>query len=105
MTDKPKHTPGPWHLGCMTREEHPCNCGTILTDGYAGGIATVYIDNGLLVSEGGNACPPLEEAQANARLIAAAPDMYEALVKISEGWASYASASIARAALAKVRGV
>jgi hypothetical protein len=36
-------------------------------------------ENGKKISEGGNDCPPLEEAKANACLICAAPDLYEAL--------------------------
>lgn len=72
-----KFTPGPWiagHLG----SDRKCQCSSILAEGYMGCIATVEVDNGRAVSDGGNDAPPLEEAVANMHLIAAAPDLYEA---------------------------
>lgn len=44
-----------------------------------GSVAQITIDNGKRISDGGNDGPPLEEAKANGRLIAAAPDMLAAL--------------------------
>lgn len=73
-----KHTPGPWstpHLAC---EDVKCDCAYVLSEGYAGAICTIEVGDGKRVSDGGNDCPPLEEAKANARLIAAAPDLLEA---------------------------
>jgi hypothetical protein len=64
-----KHTPGPWHVGCEDRHDQPqvlSMCGEL--------IAVVAHE---CVKQ-----PP--ELQANARLIAAAPDMYEALKRISK---------------------
>lgn len=60
----------------------------------------------------GHDCPSEEEAEANANLIAAAPDMYEALkefFKLLEGdkapkWRAIAFYDIAKKALAKAEG-
>ncbi len=107
------HTPGPWstpHLAC---EDVKCNCAYVLSEGYAGSICTVEVGDGKRVSDGGNDCPPLEEAKANARLIAQAPDMYDALKQIAESgeFGCYAhtgdhtpscNVGIARAAISKV---
>lgn len=76
------HTPGPWHAGCFLDPASKCQCSYIFDEGYCGGIAAVYIDNGKNIADGGNDCPPVNEARANARLIAAAPDMKLALERI-----------------------
>ena len=73
-----KHTPGPWTLPHFADDSVDCNCLYILADGYAGAICVVNVDNGLPISEGGNDCPPLEEAIANAYLLHAAPDLLDA---------------------------
>lgn len=76
-----KFTKGPWiagHLGSDSK----CQCQSILAEGYMGCIATVEVDNGRPVSDGGNDAPPLEEAVANMHLIAAAPELYEALERL-----------------------
>jgi hypothetical protein len=49
---------------------------------YCGCICTVDIGNELPIGEGGNDSPPLEEAIANAHLIASAPDMLAILLRI-----------------------
>lgn len=77
-----KHTPGPWIAGHMTDPEHSCNCRSILAGGYAGSIATIDVDNGKRIVDGGNDSPPLEEAIANARLIAEAPALLELARKL-----------------------
>lgn len=79
-----EHTPGPWHL-ChhlkSAEKDKSCSCG------YRGGIWGS--DEGHIVCEIGSYAVPGEEALspprydrptelANARLIAAAPDLYEA---------------------------
>jgi hypothetical protein len=58
-----------------------CQCRHICNGGYAGCIATVSVNNGLLVGQGGNDGPPLEEAIANMHLIAASPKLFEALLE------------------------
>ena len=72
------HTPGPWSVPHFARE-HGCHCGYVFAGEYCGGIAEVYVDNGKSLSDGGNDCPKDAEAQANARLIAAAPALLAAL--------------------------
>lgn len=72
------HTPGPWSVPHFARA-HGCGCRYIFAGEYLGGIAEVYVDNGMMPSGGGNDCPSVDEATANARLIAAAPDLLEAL--------------------------
>ena len=50
-----------------------------------GGIADIHVFNGIdNITEGGNDCPPMEEAKANARLITKSPDMYHLLKKIGD---------------------
>lgn len=77
-----KCTPGPWHAGCITDDDSTCNCRSICDEGYAGGIATVHVDNGItLIAEGGNDAPPFEEAKANCAYIAAAnPEAVRAII-------------------------
>lgn len=109
-----KHSSGPWIAGHMADDTHSCNCRYILNGDYMGSIAVVSVDNGIdLISEGGNDCPPLEEAKANARLIAAAPELLEALAALSEAARAYLAhmdledilaLEGARAAIAKATG-
>ena len=75
------HTPAPWSIPhfATAKDEQDCDCTYVLADGYFGAVCSVHINNGKRVSEGGNDCPPLDEAKANARLIAAAPDLLAAL--------------------------
>lgn len=83
MTEtKAVHTPGPWMPGHFVDENSGCKCRCILSERYMGAIAEIRIDNGLPISEGGNDCPPLEEAKANGRLIAAAPDLFEIVTRM-----------------------
>lgn len=80
--DKATYTKGPWDGPHFARDDISCNCTSVVSEGYAGAIATIHFDNGKTIDDGGNGCPPLEEAKANARLIAAAPQMFEALQNI-----------------------
>ena len=72
------HTPGPWRVD-------PEFCTDIqTTDGLLEiGRAPCAEDGGKAASLPHNA-PPIEEAVANARLIAAAPDLLEALKNLAE---------------------
>ena len=75
-------TKGPWHGPHISDDSTTCNCTGIVDEGYAGGIARVHVDNGIAsITEGGNDCPPPEQAKANGLLLAAAFD--HALI----GWA------------------
>ena len=79
-----KFTPGPWYPGHLG-DEGTCQCRTIVCEGLAGGIASVHVNNGIAsISDGGNECPPKDEAVANMHLISSAPDMYEALKRLVE---------------------
>jgi hypothetical protein len=83
-------TAGPWLEGHLCDDDHPCNCGAILSDtGIMGAVATVHHDNGLPVGEGGNDAPPKSEAKANQLLISAChPLAIELLLKTIEDQAS-----------------
>ena len=64
-------TPGQWYPGHLGTDS-TCQCRSIVDEGiYMGAIATVHVDNGLPIVEGGNDAPPAEEAAANMRYIAA----------------------------------
>ncbi len=92
MSDKTKHTPGPWR----TKRE---------------GFSTVYVEariDGGLIQEVA-ACGPteagLEQQEANARLIAAAPELLEALGLIANtGMDARQCMLTARAAIARATG-
>jgi hypothetical protein len=66
MTDK--HTPGPWTVSVSGKENENC---TVVADGIP--VAIVNDDNGNF------AFKAVSEIHANARLIAAAPDLLAAL--------------------------
>jgi hypothetical protein len=96
-----RHTPGPWTFD----GENECNQGfdVALPDG--GVSATAYYD----VDRDADS---VRQAEANARLIAAAPEMYEALKVVAEWEGDKAPplamvrqwAADARAAVAKAEG-
>ena len=76
-----EHTKGPWWPGCFVKKGGPdaCHCRSILSGGWAGEIAQIGLWNGIqLIQDGNNDCPPLDEAIANAHLIASAPELLEA---------------------------
>lgn len=91
MTTEYKHTPGPWHVG--TKEAHHC----------------VYDARGWQIAD----ASPLgksDDTKANARLIAAAPDLLSALEKTLSWLTSYPGEGAlkayeqAQAAIAKATG-
>ena len=93
-----KWTPGPWQL-------------TDLGDyGDFDGLSRVILGDDMRFAAVHAGGPNHEENDANARLIAAAPDMAEALRRIEEGCSfpednvQRACRDVARAALAKARG-
>lgn len=78
-----KGTKGEWSTAHLAVEDTTCNCGFVLSEGYCGSIATIqYSEEGADWREGDN--PPLEEAKANARLIACAPEMFEMMKSFIE---------------------
>ena len=95
-------TPGPWYPGHLGGDG-VCQCKGIDERSYAGGIATVHLHNGIdSIADGGNDCPPREEAIANMHLIAASPRIaraLEAALGKEKGWRA-----LARTALAVARG-
>ena len=75
-------TPGPWHLGHLGTDSI-CQCRGIVNEGYAGGIATICVGNRKPISNGGNDCPPPEEAASNMRHIARCdPDTMQAIADL-----------------------
>lgn len=63
-----QHTPGPWRF-----------TGFVQTSNFGGNIAAVQADGTVLARVKGGVTENRETAAANARLIAAAPDLLEAL--------------------------
>lgn len=74
-----KHTPGPWSVPHFAEPDTNCMCGYVLTGDMFGAVCTVHAsgEGDDWQSHGDN--PKFAEAVANAHLIAAAPDLLEAL--------------------------
>ena len=86
-----KHTPGPWEA----------------SEGYPSDVWHVDMPNRTLsvsVSRHETDDMPVEEVQANARLIAAAPDLLAALERIAWTECGAFSVQIARDAIVKAKG-
>ena len=79
MDSAAKHTPGPWTI------EHPSD---VTTQIYA------YKGNVLIaqVMRGSGAVRPTDAAERNAALIAAAPEMLDALKSVEWGYGNFGSA-------------
>jgi hypothetical protein len=106
------HAPGPWRLCAHLRNNDECKCG------YRGGIWDASGEfqicemGGSPEHDGTKMVAEFDRptTQANARLIAAAPDLLEALVEVVNSWeqgdvfAGHAAIGTAKAALAKARG-
>lgn len=83
-----QHTPGPWICATATDDRNP----EIMQHGTFASIATL------------SGMAPDEEMQANARVLAAAPDMLEALKLFVSGPINKATYEAARAAINKATG-
>lgn len=84
MTAESKHTPGPWHYK-PTTIGHPDNrINPVITTGFDQPhyIARVGWAGSTIQSMTSLAPATFEEAEANARLISAAPDMLAALERL-----------------------
>jgi hypothetical protein len=66
-----KHTPGPWIMGMIA----PSADTAIITDGHGTRVANVHADQTKELRSGRIVEVLSPEAQANARLVAAAPDL------------------------------
>lgn len=104
----PKWTPGPWRPGRpdMLNERFERGFGkTIYTDDDRGGFHHAT-GTRLPLDVGEAFAPEADECLANAHLIAAAPDLYEALQEMYEASATGRAVPIGRAlsALRKARG-
>ena len=112
-----KHTPGPWALESVDTRCGSCHkIGPFPSAGVRSEVhACVYADQMRLGIDDRN--PVAAELLANARLIAAAPELLEALVQLEEAFCSVgpgmtredredsrAALIAARAAIAKARG-
>ena len=114
MTDQPKWTPGPWFIVTPTQGFEVCTIHGVERQPTEDGLGQtwVYIRPESLVRDGEWHWPDEVECTANARLIASAPDMAEALEKAlnfitnteSEMGETLPCGDAARAALAKARG-
>lgn len=107
----PKFTRGPWEY--VASNEHHGPYITTAADGTYGDIADCYVmsmPSELSTRNGGPSRPvhhQHERADANARLMAAAPELYEAcryIVEARENGDETTAFIKARAALAKARG-
>lgn len=96
-----KHTPGPWVVG----EPHPTNACAYVCNDEGQEVATIYYcsEGGVIGKDG--IWPEQPNRDANARLIAAAPDLLEALKAILDETGGIGGPfTIARAAIAKATG-
>lgn len=101
MTDQLKWTPGPWRVSTIGL----MNDGSLPVSSDQGQIARVSAQADFPRGQGHNS--ECAERDANAHLIAAAPDLYAALDALIDGrnWTMSTEKFLAaRAALAKARG-
>ena len=70
-----KHTPGPWACYIVEESEHKSGPSGRCPESWF----EIYTDDGEGNGDHVNCIPGDEESEANIRLVAAAPEMYEAL--------------------------
>jgi len=114
MSDDGKHTPGPWQIGMGARADDTVryNANQICTEGSSAGTSTsicsVYgiWDHATLaeIEEDAKTIGRCKKGLANARLIAAAPEMYDVLVRIVNKPSAIWISDVAEALLAKIDG-
>lgn len=106
MTTQAKHTPGPWEIGSINKRDKNLWWAAVFTPKSTGKFHTPRAGEALGVDR--------EECEGNARLIAAAPDLLEALRALAECVEGYRQTGClgawdkplgeARAAIAKAEG-
>lgn len=98
-----KHTPGPWTLETVTTAVGICHKIGPFPPRRPDDVTT---RSACLYADYPSGCNPAdEELKANARLIAAAPELLEALEAITEPYdTSLPEYKVARAAIAKAKG-
>ena len=86
IMSKPKFTSGEWSVPhfALSKDTCKCDCGYVLSENFMGAIATVHFGPSKEDPQNEGDNPTLEEAKANARLIAAAPLLYAELSRILE---------------------
>lgn len=72
-----QHTPGPWSVPHFADNSTPCECAYVLSESQHSMGAICEVRHG-------GEDEPLEIAQANARLIAAAPDLWAIVETIAK---------------------
>lgn len=98
MMEKPKFTPGPWGVRCNSRGFSDQIIAYEGRNDVAGAVGS-SITRGAAIT-----FPSSTEGEANARLIAAAPDLYAAMEWVMANGDGQEGRERMRAALAKVRG-
>jgi hypothetical protein len=83
-----KGTKGEWYMPHLSDDDAKCNCPFVLCDSLHSSIGTIKVIELEVLPEQEkgtsfeNEYPTLEEAKANGKLIAAAPDLLKALQRI-----------------------
>ena len=96
-SNRPKHTPGPWVIERVDKQYYDSHTGQPSST-----LSWMNIDSGGRTVASAHSFT--ENMEANARLIAAAPEMLEALQEIERGVSTLDAARIAAKAIAKATG-
>lgn len=73
-----KHTAGPWTVPHFARNDVKCDCGYVFSDHQSGEGSICVVNYSKDQYDG---YEPIEVAQANAKIIAAAPEMLDFVMK------------------------